>query len=68
MIHNRFLPSSLPIVLAIVLSLRKVPIDQYIVAHVFPYSLASSTHYLPSNLVPPLELSLALVPPTSAVT
>ena len=65
MIHNRSLPSLLSIVLVIVLSLRKVPIEQYIYSRpcmYFPLSLASSTHYLPSNLVPLLGLSLVLIP------
>ena len=35
---------------------------QYIVTHVFLYSLASSMHNLPSNLVSLLGLSLVLIP------
>ena len=49
--------------LAIVLSLRKAPIGLvYKPAHVFLCPLASSIHQLPSNLVSPLELSLASSP------
>ena len=44
--------------LSIVLSLRKAPSGLvYKPTYVFPLSLASSTHQLPSNLVSPLELS-----------
>ena len=49
--------------LSIVLSLRKVPSGLvYKPAYVFPLSLASSKHQLPSNLVSPLELSLVSSP------
>ena len=49
--------------LAIVLSLRKAPIELvYKPAHVFLCPLASSMHQLPSNLVPSLGLSLVSVP------
>ena len=49
--------------LSIVLSLRKAPIGLvYKPAYVFPCPLASSTHQLPSNLVPSLGLSLVSVP------
>ena len=49
--------------LAIVLSLRKAPLGLvYKPAHVFPLSLANSTHQLPSNLVSPLELLIISSP------
>ena len=49
--------------LAIVLSLRKVPIGLvYKPTYALPCPLASSTHQLPSNLVSPLELSLVSSP------
>ena len=49
--------------LTIVLSLRKAPIGLvYKPAHVFLCPLASSTHQLPSNLVPSLGLLLVSVP------
>ena len=48
--------------LSIVLSLRKAPIGLvYKPTYVFPCPLASSTHQLPSNLVPSLGLSLVSV-------
>ena len=62
MIHNRSLPSLLLIVPSLFSHLGRHLLNSiYIVAHVFLYSLASSMHHLPSNLVPPLELLLVIV-------
>ena len=56
-------PGTFLVHLTIVLSLRKAPIGLvYKPAYVFLCPSASSTHQLPSNLVPSLGLSLVSVP------